>query len=59
MPDLSQPSTSMPVNERKAQAKGFDLPRAYHALIKGFVHVQTARKLNEIERARDEHGEQQ
>jgi len=59
MPDLSQPSTSMPVNERKAQAKGFDLPRAYHALIKGFVQAHTARTLNDVKRLNDERGEQQ
>lgn len=59
MPDLSQPSTLIPMNERKAQAKGFDLPRAYHALINGFVQVHTARKLNDVKRCSDEQGEQQ
>jgi len=49
----------MPVNERKAQAKGFDLPRAYHALIKGFVQAHTARTLNDVKRLNDERGEQQ
>lgn len=59
MPDLSQPSSSDPMNERKAQVKGFDFPRAYHALIKGFLHVQVARKLNDVKRCTDERGEQQ
>lgn len=59
MPDLSHLSTSLPTSERKTQAKGFDLPRAYHALIKGFVQVHTARKLNDVNRCSDERGEQQ
>ena len=59
MPDPSQPSSSDPVNERKAHVKGFDFHRAYHALIKGFVQVHTARTLNDVKRLNDERGEQQ
>lgn len=57
MPDHS-PSSSLPSETRKSR-QGIDLPRAYQALIRGFVQVKTSQALTAIERERDEHGEQQ
>jgi len=59
MPDHSPSDHPLLTKERKGQVKGIDFSRAYHALIKGHVRVQTTRKLKEIERAREEQGEQQ
>lgn len=58
MPDPSPTLSPTPVEERDEQVKGIDFPRAYHALIKGFVHVHTKRKLKEIVQPKERQGEQ-
>jgi hypothetical protein len=47
-----------PIEERQKKVKGIDFPRAYHALIKGFVQVQTARKLKDLRQTDEAQGAQ-
>lgn len=55
---MSDPSHQFsPPPKKERPKKGIDLPRAYHALIKGFVQVETARNLKNLEQ-KDEQGEQ-
>jgi len=55
---MSDPSHQFsPPPKKERPKKGLDLPRAYHALIKGFVQVETARNLRNLEQ-KDEQGEQ-
>lgn len=45
MPDPSPVFLPPPIKERKTPGKGIDFPHAYRALIKGFIRVETTRRL--------------
>ncbi|GIL14741.1 MAG: hypothetical protein BroJett038_34610 [Chloroflexota bacterium] len=44
MPDQPFTSFQVRVQERKAKQQGIDFPRAYRALIRGFIRVKTTRE---------------
>jgi hypothetical protein len=46
MPDQPVTPFQVRVHEQKAKQQGIDFPRAYRALIKGFIRAKTARELN-------------
>jgi len=59
MPDPSHTSSSpTPKEECQEQVKGIDFPRAYDALIKGYVQVQVSRKSKDTIRQTEDRGEQ-
>jgi hypothetical protein len=58
MPDPSPIASPSHIEERQKKVKGIDFSRAYHALIKGFVQVQTARKLKDLRQTDEAQGAQ-